>query len=283
MPSTTSNTYAPFDLIITHGKCLDGHTSAWIARAHSPKATFHEGLYGEPAPEVKGKRVLVADFSYDRETMIRMNEEAEFLLVLDHHKTAQEALSGLDFVVFDMEQSGAGMTWRHLFPGNPLPDMVKFVEDRDIWRFQYPETKVYHAAITALPLTFEAWDLISVTPTYEMLAKGDAILEFTNNLCQRYSKKAAPAMLGKQKVRVLNIPIEFRGETADVLLKEDPTTPILLWSWNGHKNAYGFSLRSCDDGPDISGLARQFGGGGHRNASGFLSDTLPFELIEEET
>ncbi|MNH03662.1 hypothetical protein D3C79_629310 [compost metagenome] len=30
-----------------------------------------------------------------------------------------------------------------------------------------------------------------------------------------------------------------------------------------------FSLRSNDDGLDVSEIAKQYGGGGHRNASGF--------------
>lgn len=30
-----------------------------------------------------------------------------------------------------------------------------------------------------------------------------------------------------------------------------------------------FSLRSTDDGPDVSAIAKQYGGGGHAHASGF--------------
>ena len=30
-----------------------------------------------------------------------------------------------------------------------------------------------------------------------------------------------------------------------------------------------FSLRSTDDGMDVSEIAKQYGGGGHRNAAGF--------------
>lgn len=35
-----------------------------------------------------------------------------------------------------------------------------------------------------------------------------------------------------------------------------------------------FGLRSTDEGVDVSEIAKQFGGGGHRNAAGF---TVPYE------
>ena len=42
-----------------------------------------------------------------------------------------------------------------------------------------------------------------------------------------------------------------------------------------------FSLRSTDDGLDVSEIAKQYGGGGHRNASGFTvgyDTALTFEV-----
>jgi nanoRNase/pAp phosphatase (c-di-AMP/oligoRNAs hydrolase) len=60
--------------------------------------------------------------------------------------------------------------------------------------------------------------------------------------------------------------------------------PYTLTSDTGHLMAQGeafaayywdtptgrvFSLRSTDEGLDVSEIAKQYGGGGHRNASGF--------------
>jgi nanoRNase/pAp phosphatase (c-di-AMP/oligoRNAs hydrolase) len=39
-------------------------------------------------------------------------------------------------------------------------------------------------------------------------------------------------------------------------------------------DAYKFSLRSKEDGSDVSEVAANFGGGGHKNASGFRIDCL---------
>jgi oligoribonuclease NrnB/cAMP/cGMP phosphodiesterase (DHH superfamily) len=70
------------------------------------------------------------------------------------------------------------------------------------------------------------------------------------------------------------------GETAP----EGHNLPYTMSSDAGHEMAKGkpfaacywdtpkgrvFSLRSTDEGADVSEVAKQYGGGGHRNASGF--------------
>jgi phosphoesterase RecJ-like protein len=46
---------------------------------------------------------------------------------------------------------------------------------------------------------------------------------------------------------------------------------------SGHKG-WRVSLRSCDGDPDVSAMARKYGGGGHRSAAGF-STTLPIDEL----
>ena len=97
-------------LVIYHGHCLDGFTAAWAAY-QSPlwrDAEFYAASYQQPPPEVFNRFVLVVDFSYPRDVMLAMQQVASGLSVLDHHKTAKEALDGLPFATFDMDRSGAG-------------------------------------------------------------------------------------------------------------------------------------------------------------------------------
>jgi nanoRNase/pAp phosphatase (c-di-AMP/oligoRNAs hydrolase) len=41
-----------------------------------------------------------------------------------------------------------------------------------------------------------------------------------------------------------------------------------------------FSLRSSDDGEDVAEVAKQYGGGGHRNASGFTVSFAQAQAFE---
>ena len=141
------------DLIVYHRSCPDGFCAAFIAHKRYPEAKLLARDHGlePPYAEVKGKDVLVVDFSWrTREQNIEMASCTRSFRILDHHKTAQETLQGLDFVTFDMNRSGAGLAWDYLFgkdsinalmdyQGLPRPWWVNYVEDRDLWRKQLPD------------------------------------------------------------------------------------------------------------------------------------------------
>jgi len=259
----------PFDIVIYHQNCYDGFTAAWAAHKHSPNAVFIPAQHGDYPPDVRRKRVLICDFGYSREDTIRMKEEAASLLILDHHKSTAKKLAGLDYAVFDLNRSGAGLTWDTLHPGQERPILVNYVEDRDLWRFQFPMTRVFHAALSSEPFEFSAWDQISKRPLPEVFAAGHGILQFTKQKIEAFASRAAVVMLGRHKVWAVNVPIEFVGETADFLLAREPHLPVLGWSWDGERDDIYCSLRNRDDGPDMSQIAEEFGGGGHEHAAGF--------------
>ena len=265
-------TIEPFDVVIYHGNCFDGFTAAWAARIHSPNAVFIAAQYGDKPPDVFAKRVLICDFSYPRAQLMRLKADASELLVLDHHKTAAEDLAGLDFAVFDMSRSGAGITWDTLHPDKPRPALIHHVEDRDLWRFELEGTAAFHAAMTSIPFDFGAWGDLAGRDPWWVIEEGRGILQFTKLVAKKFADRATIGILhGKTPHRVwrVNVPVEFVSETAEALKEREPYLLILGWSWDGERGNYYCSLRSRDDGPDVSAIAREFGGGGHEHAAGF--------------
>jgi len=85
-----------------------------------------------------------------------MKSKAASILILDHHKTAMEDLQGFEGAVFDMERSGAMITWNHFFPNLEAPRLIDHIQDRDLWQFKIPRTREVQAAIFSYP-----YDLIS--------------------------------------------------------------------------------------------------------------------------
>jgi len=73
--------------------------------------------------------------------MIELNEVANNLLVIDHHKTAMKELEGLDYVVFDLDSSGVTLTWQVFNPGVNIPSILLYIEDRDLWKWELPDSK----------------------------------------------------------------------------------------------------------------------------------------------
>jgi uncharacterized protein len=125
-------------LVLYHAACRDGFAAAWAIWRRFPGSEFVPVAYGSDPPDVVDRDVVIADFSYARPVMERIADQCASLLVLDHHQTAEAALKNFAHpkarVVFDMNRSGAGITWDHFFPGQPRPWLIDYVEDRDLWR-----------------------------------------------------------------------------------------------------------------------------------------------------
>lgn len=266
--------YKPADLVLYHGHCYDGFTAAWAARKHSPDAEFVGVQNGDGPPDVKGRRVLILDFAYRRGDLEDMEFDAESLFVIDHHKTNRDKLHDLPFAFFDMERSGAGLAW-DLLVGGQRPEMVDYVEDRDLWKFEMVDTKKYHAAMTSIAMTFDNWDEIAAMPVLDMIDIGESIYRFGQLTAQKFAVRAREIMFAGTKFWVVNCPVEFVGETADVLLERPEHYPVLSWMWDGERGNYYCSLRSQADGIDVSSIATKCGGGGHLHAAGFRSERPP--------
>ena len=270
-------------IVIYHGGCPDGFTAAWAFRALRPEARpeFHPGRFGEAPPDVRGKHVYVLDFSYPRETLVRMHEAAASLLVLDHHKTAQADLGGLPFCVFDMDRSGAGLTWDHLAAASPAPAprpwLVELVEDRDLWRFRFGDrTRQVSAYLATIPMTFEAWDELSAAGPEAAEAKGAAIQSYIDSYGEKACEHALYRKLGGHVVPVINIFYENCSDHLARLCQLHPQHAFAASFFLGRDGRWLFSLRSIGEF-DVSAIARQYGGGGHRNAAGFDVPALPWD------
>ena len=270
-------------LVIYHADCYDGFTAAWIAHtALDGRAELFPGRYGEKPPYslAEGREVLVVDFSYPREQMIELNEVAGTLVVLDHHKTAEANCEGLDFCTFDMERSGAGMTWDHFNPGKRRPVWIECVEDRDLWRFDHPATKSIHAYLTATPMTLEAWSELHQAEWEHLAEGGDAIRRSIDRYCEKMTEHATGRILWGVPAQVVNAPYLNCSELCNYLLKgTDEPIEIAVAYFRRADGAWQFSLRGKPGGTDVSEIAKRYGGGGHYSAAGFSVEALPEWLV----
>jgi len=273
-------------LIIYHGDCHDGFTGAWILHKVYPNAEFFAGKYGSKAmPEVKDRHVIMVDFSYDRETLLDVADVAKSLVVMDHHKTAQENLADFDHyrakIVFDMEKSGASIAWDYYFPYKPVPSIVKYVEDRDLWKFREQYSKEIHASLSSRDQTFDNWDKFShdlETDFNKIFHEGVSILrKQKKDIDDLLRKTTHKKFIGGYEVPVANVPFMMASDAANILAQGEKFAATFYIDNNGH---YVFSLRSDVNGMDVSSIAKQYGGGGHKHAAGFTISDLKTTVIK---
>jgi len=258
-------------LVIYHGNCYDGFTAAWVARQDYEHFDLHAAKYGEQPPDVRGRTVYVLDFSYPRETLLRMKSEAKWLRVLDHHKTAAADLDGLDFCEFDMERSGCRMAWDHFFgpEKEAPPQLLLWIEDRDLWRFRYgDDTKMAHAYIASLPMTMAEWDRAFAMEPAQIVESGKAIRRYIDTYCEKAAQETRIVHWANERAAIVNVPYQNASEMAGVVLEKNPDCNFSVGWFQRADGRVQFSLRSRSDF-DVSVVAKQYGGGGHAGAAGF--------------
>lgn len=295
--------------ILFHGDCFDGFGGAYVADLWNRKvlAPLNNGIppvmkfyackygdrTGQELPEGFDSRddVFIIDFSFPREQLDAFAKTVHSILVLDHHKTAQEQLDGLPYAIFDMNQSGAVLAWKHFFPDMEVPLLLQYVQDRDLWRFELPDSAEVNAYIMSFPKTVEAWDTLMETPIEQMVAEGRAITRYDNQKVEEICAQATFAMIGGHEVPVVNCNYQFVSKVGHRLLELYPTHPFSTGYSVGPDLQVRFSLRSRK-GPsffDVSEVAKHYKGGGHANASGFemslhqLEDCLGHKDCHTET
>lgn len=270
-------------ICIYHGNCADGFGAAWVVRRAfaGTDIEFHPATHGQPAPDVTGKKVIIVDFSYPLATLTEMALVAESVLVLDHHKTAQADLKDVYpagpqhkysqvvprlSALFDMNRSGAGIAWDYFFLGEPRPALINHIEDRDLWLFKLEGTREIQASLFSYPYDFDVWDALFEGGVSAMKADGVAIeRKHHKDVAELIGVTKRRMVIGGFDVPVANLPYTLTSDAGHVMCAGEPFAACYWDTPEGRS----FSLRSTDDGEDVSAIAKQYGGGGHRNASGF--------------
>lgn len=253
--------------VLYHDNCYDGFGAAYAAfkALGRTNVKYIPVKHSDPIPQMEfGSRVYILDFSYARDVMEQASQSYD-LIVLDHHATAEKELAGLSYVTFDMNKSGAILAWEYFHDGPP-PKLLQYVQDRDLWRFYLPCSKLVNAALQLYPMQFEIWDLLNVD---DLVTEGKVALALKEQTVAMICKQTYKFMMPENEcVPVVNA-TAFWSEVGDKLLQLHPDAKFCAsWYKMGNGGTY-WSLRSRGEF-DVGAYAKRQGGGGHRSAAGFI-------------
>lgn len=262
-------------VILHHRNCYDGLGAAWAARQHPDwrGTTCIPVSYGDPHPPPlpAGWRILIVDFSYPRDVLLRMHGEVASLHVYDHHKSAEEDLRGLDFCTFDMNRSGAGIVWDEMI-GGPRPLAIDYIEDLDLRRHALPHAAEVQAWTRCFPASYKTIEMLVAdlpdestgTVRRGIVEIGALVLRLRRLLIEEAARGAQEVLLYGARGAMVNFGVNgVYTEVAEAVGVDHDFG--LAYSFRPDGRVY-LSFRSTGD-YDVSGLARRFGGGGHHHAA----------------
>lgn len=272
-------------LIIFHSPCFDGSAAAWVANQYfKGDCELFLTSYGKEPPtkdQVYGRDVYILDFSYSAEIIEELAANAQTVTLLDHHETAFKNLNTSLFpdnvsIILNNTRSGCMLTWDFFNTFERPPELLQYVEDRDLWQFHYPETKAIMAAVGAHGIGFDDFSqTISTYTMKELEDQGTVLLLDQASKVEAILSHAEETEVNGVEVMMVNCPHFLASEVGEALCKAFKR-PAITWYYKDGTIYY--SVRSMDDLPAANLIAEAFGGGGHRNAAGFKKE-MPLCLI----
>lgn len=264
-------------LVIYHKGCSDGVGAASVFyNVYGNDMEYFPGVYNELPPNCFDRVVYFVDFSYKREIMEDICDVAESVILLDHHKSALDDLKDLKRSNFftqnaTLEHSGAVIAWKFVMGDTELPPILKYIQDRDLWKFEFENTRPIIANLFSYELTLDYMaNLIDKTEEeLEVFAiEGRAIeRKYKVDLQKIFKGNRRQIDIAGITVDICNAPPMYSSDIGNMLAQESPGTFGATYHDTKYKRL--FSLRSVEGGMDVSKIAEIYGGGGHIRAAGF--------------
>lgn len=262
---------------------------AFLALKDQGQTVFKEVQYGEDFPIdmralTKEDAVYILDFSYKREILSAIYPLVGKLVVLDHHESAEKELEGLPYAHFDMTKSGALLAWEYFNPNTPPPMVCLLVNDRDLWKKEYPQSRHLEAYLRfkRIGLNWGEWDLLTHMPQHleKCLEVGRLITEVEDSMINKVFKsrihKIVPMVSQDRPLYVCfyNCPGLMHSELAEKFYTEYNVDVTIGWRVINNGKVLLLNLRSPNR-VNVSEMAilisKQPGGlsgGGHAAAAG---------------
>jgi len=221
------------------------------------------------------------------------------VVVIDHHKTAKEIIEkGIPEEVkdrfevhLDMDHSAAVLTWKVL--NGFVPEIMEYIEDRDIWKWEIPDSLYVLTAVDAKvfnvlkpnEIVEKLLELAQNFPKEEFAKEGQSMIEFKESVVQRLVNNNAHYIVlpSGHKLLAVNSSV-FQSDIGNRLAQISPEGVACVYSISPKEDDVyvNCSVRS------INGRAREVaqanGGGGHDNAAGCRVPLreVRFEPVQKE-
>lgn len=266
---------------IYHAGCPDGFGAAWaVWKAWGDEASYlargHEdALRGS---DFEDAQVVFVDIAPPLEPLWQLVEYAAQITILDHHVSARDRFEsdpGLFEIFerdghlarFDLHRSGAILAWEHFHPESEVPALLRYVEDQDLWTWHLPRSEEVNAAIGSHERSFDVWERLATKPVVELAEEGAPIVRAQRSEVQQALFQSHPIWLDRLRVEAVNSRSMRSRIGHELATRASYGAPCgAVYRITGSR--VDVSIYSVGDF-DVSKLAGRFGGGGHRNASGF--------------
>lgn len=272
-----------------HSADLDGHCSGALVKMKYPECKMYGINYGQDFPwdDIEGEDVIMVDFCLQPfDDMLHIKEKAKNLIWIDHHKSSIEESEHFYTEINGSRIDGIAaceLTWEYFFSIETIPTFVSLLGRYDVWDhqadprvlpFQYG-MKQYDTDPSKDVMDF--WHSLFDTELVQRIVEdGSIILQYKGSEDEKYVKACAfETELEGYKCLAVNRMLT-NSQLFDSIWDNTKYDFMITFGWRN--GAWTVSIYTDKEGYDGSKISKKYGGGGHKQASGFQCDELPFEL-----
>lgn len=254
-------------------------------------------LENEVVPDHPVREIFIVDVTL---SAVKFNQLADHLQArerlaegplavtcIDHHKTAIERIDELKsyctetYIKIGPGLSGATLVWNYFNErfGNelPVPELLRYVADQDIWEWKLPDSKEINAALNTLDgsvATMEEELKACLASPEEWkqrrAAQGGAIVSMVDSQVLRSTRQVVPIAVGDVHLLVVNA-TSYSSELGNHLCNESEHAPNAVAVIYSIQDDWSVrcSFRSIAGGKvNARMIAQRYAGGGHDHAAG---------------
>ncbi len=275
-----------------HSADLDGHCAGAVVKYFYPECETIGIDYGDEFPWHSIKQdeiVYMVDFSLQPfDGMIKLTESTPFFHWIDHHISAIKDHQKSQKPITGKRREGIGacqLVWEYLDPTKPLPEAIKLIAEYDVWNHIDPKTLPFQYGMRLMKTWPDDPDSIwneLFNPLYtdqlvsNIVAKGATVIEYIRQDNEKYCKSCAfDTELDGLKCVAINKMLT-NSQVFDSVW--DNTKYDAMLTFGRRKGKWTVSLYTDNGEVDVSVIAKNRCGGGHKQAAGFQCDKLPFKI-----
>lgn len=299
---------ANLPIVFYHSNCLDGFAAAYTVWQYFRGECLLQPInYNAPEEDLKldlcnGRMVMAVDFCFTEEQLRQFAQNgANCILIIDHHKGFASAIAAAcasdPFVhmIYDSSKSGCELAWdwaesmrlsRQTYDDpdpQPMPAYIQYIGDRDLWKFQWENTRAYCAAIGIVPKNIRDWHYFIQKPLGEVIALGEILLQKRKEEIQSYVHKARMIVTPYGEMHLVCAPLSLASELGEALYLNYPNSvAAIIVEPNFLTMEWHVSMRSNAASPaalNVAALCRTYQGGGHKHAAGCRLSMHSFSTV----
>lgn len=248
------------------------------------------------------EQIFIVDYSIFPEEMEKLLEITNDVIWIDHHISAINRYEGADidikkisglryngiaacmltYCYFTHMRSHGFLTGAQFdeLMTEDAPMFTKYIADFDVWKFEYgDDTRAFEMGLQLYDLKPESrvWDrFLNTSYIEQIIEEGKLLIEYRDNWAKEYCEHAGfETNFEGYKCFAINLAMISSDHFNSI--EQDKYDMFIGFSYNG--KVWNYSLRSTK--VDCSQIAMKYGGGGHKGAAGFSTDSLLLKAKEE--